>query len=212
MSAQNPDLLNTNWQITKVVTASGQNILPPPMPYQQNTTFSTNYPELNSTFFNTIYADLTYTGQDNFAVNSRACTLGDYVGDNGAVNQFFNFICDFYLISGTFFYYIQNNGIQKTMIISNSLFAEIHFFSAVLGTNETESSQISIAPNPVENTLFLQNSIEIKSYKIYNQSGKLIDYKKNINAKTLKIDIQNYQTGVYFIKLNDDKSIKFIKK
>ena len=98
------------------------------------------------------------------------------------------------------------------MITSNSLFAEIHFISAILGTNETESSQLNIAPNPVENTLFLQNSIEIISYKIFDQFGKLIDEKRNVNSKTLKIDIQNYQTGIYFIKINDEKSIKFIKK
>lgn len=211
-SAQNPDLLNTNWQITKIITASGSNILPPQMPYQQNTTFSTTYPDFNSSFFNTVSGNLTYSGQNNFTVNSRTCTLADYLADNGEVNQFFGFICNFYSASGSFYYNIQSNGTQKTLIIGNSLFEEIHFFYANLDTKEGAISQIVLAPNPVQDILKIKNTILIKSYKIFDQSGKLIVEKRNLNEKIVNINIQNYQKGLYYIHLNDDKAISFIKK
>ena len=60
--AQNSELLNTNWQVTKVVGELFPDQLPPSMPYQQITDFNANPSKLNLSFFNTVSANLTYTG------------------------------------------------------------------------------------------------------------------------------------------------------
>jgi len=85
-SAQNSDLLHTNWKITKMVSEVQPDQFPPSMPYQQVTNFSATDPQLNLSYFNTVSANLSFSGQDVFTVNTKACTLADYWGDNGEVN------------------------------------------------------------------------------------------------------------------------------
>lgn len=211
-SAQHPDLINTDWQITKYVNELGPDKLPPPMPYQQVTTFTTTNPQLHSSFFNSVIGELTYDGNQVFTVNSRGCTLADYMGDSGEVNQFFGLICAFFESQGNFHYFIINNGPQKTMIIGNSIFQEVHFASSNLGTINADLSEFILAPNPIKNILTVKNSITIKTFQIFDRSGKLILEKKNENTKSLNIDMQNFKTGIYFIKLNNDKTYQIIKK
>lgn len=210
-AAQHLDLLNTNWKITKMVSEVQPNQLPPPMPYEQVTHFSTTAPQLSSSFFNTVLANLNFSGQDNFTLNSKACTLADYSGDNGEVNQFFNSLCSFFN-NENFHYYIQNNGSQKTLMIHNSIFQEVHFVSTSLTTKENELSQFKLAPNPVKNILTVQNSVGINSVKIFDLSGKMVQEQKNENEKSLNIDMKNLKAGIYFIKLNNDKTFKIIKE
>lgn len=213
-SAQNPLLLNTDWHILKYggEQTSGD-LYPPPMPYLQTTTFSTSTatPQLNLLYFNAITANLTYSGQNHFTVSNKSCTLADYFGDSGEVNQFFGALCNFFN-SPVVNYTIQVNGVHKTLILNNAIFQYLVFSGGVLSTKESEISKVTLAPNPADDNLMITNAIEINSYKIFEGTGKLVDEKKNLNVKNLNINIQNYQTGVYFIKINDDKAIKFIKK
>ena len=58
----------------------------------------------------------------------------------------------------------------------------------------------------------VQNSVGINSVHIFDVSGKLVHELKNENAKTLDINMQNFKTGTYFIKLNNDKTFKIIKE
>lgn len=211
LSAQNPNLFSSNWQITKIVSEVHPDQLPPPMPFQQMTTFSTN--TLNSSFFNTVSANLTFSGQDQFTVISKACTLADYWGDNGEVNSFFGSICNFFGSSnGSFFYHIQSNGNEKTLVVSTPTFDEIHFKAANLNTKDQEFSKISIGPNPVKRLLKINYTENLNDVKIYDVSGKIIYEKKPAPSKTLNIDMQSFEAGIYFIRLNNDKPIKIIKE
>lgn len=215
-SAQNPDLINTDWHILKYQGEQfNSDLYSPPMAYNQTTTFSTANgtvnPHLNLLFFNTIAADLNYVGQEGLTVTNKTCTNMNYTLDNGEVNQFFQVLCSFFnapIIN----YTIQINGLQKTLIINNAIFQSLVFSAGVLSTKEIEASNVVLATNPVVDNLIIKNTIVINSYKIFDQSGKLIEEKKNVNAKNLNLNIQNFQTGVYFIQINEDKSIKFIKK
>lgn len=209
LSAQNPDLLNTNWYISKIVGEQfSSDQYPPPMPFQQVTTFSATSPQISLSFFNSLTADLNYNGQNNFTVSNKTCTSGSY---NTAVDQYFTFLCQFFN-APIIQYTIQTTGTQKNMVIYNAIFQEIHFTAGSLSTKDIEVSQVNLAPNPAENILQIQNSVLINSYQIIDKAGKLLEEKKNIKTKNLQIDIQNYQTGIYFIKLNNGKGIKFIKK
>lgn len=211
-SAQNSDLLHTNWKITKMVSEVQPDQFPPSMPYQQVTNFSATDPQLNLSFFNTVSANLSFSGQDVFTVNSKACTLADYWGDNGEVNQFFASLCAFFEMGHSYHYYIGNTGNEKTLVIHNAIFEEIHFISTNLATTENKLSQYAIAPNPVTTILTVQNSVGINSVQLFDVSGKLVYELKKENAKTLDIDMRNFETGTYFIKLNNDKTFKIIKE
>lgn len=86
-----------------------------------------------------------------------------------------------------------------------------------LSIEELDSNNIKIYPNPVQNSLhidLLQNTNY--SYRIFNLNGKEISYKNNLNT-TNQVNMSNYSSGLYFIKLinksnQNIKILKFIKQ
>ena len=78
---------------------------------------------------------------------------------------------------------------------------------------EIENNQLfSIFPSPSNQLITVKSSRDIlKSMKIYDITGKLI---KNIDeafelSKT--INISELQVGIYVLKINNSKSLKFFK-
>jgi len=72
--------------------------------------------------------------------------------------------------------------------------------------------QYILAPNPVKDFLTVENSIGINNISIFDASGKLVYDLKSGNTKFLKIDMKDFQSGIYFVKLNNEKTFKVIKK
>lgn len=209
--AQSSDLINTNWKITKLVGETFSDQLPPSMPYQQVTQFNTDSPQLSVSFFNTISANITYNGQDSFTVNNKACTLADYWGDNGEVNQFFGMLCGFFGNGSNFYYTIQSNGNEKTLVIGNTIFQEIHFKSAQLSTKETTEQKISVYPNPMTDIVVIENLKPNSSLELIDNSGKLVRSISNVTSKT-EINIKDLTSGIYYLKVDGKATQKIIKK
>lgn len=69
----------------------------------------------------------------------------------------------------------------------------------------------SVFPNPSNYSINVNSSnYEITSIKIYDITGKLIRKITNKNT-TINIDISGLHTGIYVLKINNSKSIKFLK-
>ncbi|MCF6296102.1 MAG: T9SS type A sorting domain-containing protein [Flavobacteriaceae bacterium] len=79
--------------------------------------------------------------------------------------------------------------------------------------NETLNT-FSIYPNPVKEILTINNrGLFIKSYKIYNTIGQVVQ--SNLSFNTNQINISHLKSGVYFLKtLSNQKevTVKFIKQ
>ena len=59
-----------------------------------------------------------------------------------------------------------------------------------------------IYPNPTNNIITINSPPEkIKSYYLYNLSGKLLREKHQINDHLFKIDLQKFSNGIYLLKL-----------
>lgn len=212
-SAQHPDLVNNNWKITFVEDELHPSPwFAPPMTYNQVTKFSTVSPQLSSSFFNLISANLDYIGQDSFTVSNKTCTNEVYTGDNGEVNQFFSYLCTFFEPSFIFHYYIQNNGNTKTLVITTPIFQQMHFEATNLTVEDNKLPNYSIAPNPVKDFLTVENTSGINTVSVFDISGKLVYQMKYDHAKTQKIDLQSLKTGTYFIKVNNEKMFKIVKE
>ncbi|WP_374444126.1 T9SS type A sorting domain-containing protein [Epilithonimonas sp.] len=212
-SAQNPELLNNKWQITKVVgELLPTDQIPPAMPYQQITEFSANPSKLNLSFFNTVGAEITYTGDNMFIVNSKACTLADYWGDNGQVNSFFGLLCDFFKKDANYFYNISNNGNEKILTVSNATFQEIHFKSAILATKENDINKISVYPNPSSDIIKIEKLKPNSSLELTDVSGKAVKTMANIKSDKTEINIKNLPLGIYYLNVNGQPVQKIIKK
>ena len=74
----------------------------------------------------------------------------------------------------------------------------------------SEQHTISLYPNPVQNNLHINNNgIEIKSIAIVDIAGKLVY--QSINFTEI-IDVSTLKEGLYFLRINNSKPVKFIKQ
>ena len=71
-------------------------------------------------------------------------------------------------------------------------------------------NNVSIYPNPSTNFIQIKGLLESENYEIYNILGaKILSGEVSDDEK---IDIQNVTNGLYFLKLDAGKTIKFIKQ
>lgn len=81
-----------------------------------------------------------------------------------------------------------------------------------VGVQETEVGITRIYPNPVDDVATIESSEVIDMITVYNASGTMVDKQMNVNANTTAIDFSRFAKGLYFVKLNNQKAIKVIKK
>lgn len=80
------------------------------------------------------------------------------------------------------------------------------------GIRSNEMPAISFFPNPVVNEVTLNVSIEQTSdVMVYDIAGKLVSAPVVISDNQVKINLSDCQTGVYFIKFNNN-SVKVVKR
>ncbi len=72
---------------------------------------------------------------------------------------------------------------------------------------------LKIQPNPVADIFTVSNQNNLNLVEVYNTIGQTIISKK-VNDNQVKVDLSNYNSGVYFVKVyseNQNKTIKIIK-
>ena len=72
------------------------------------------------------------------------------------------------------------------------------------------NSKFHLYPNPSYGFIFISNFKKIKKYSILNTLGQEV-FKGPISDNG-KIDTKNLINGLYFLKLENGKTIKFIKE
>ena len=85
---------------------------------------------------------------------------------------------------------------------------EISFTTSAVGIIYFEGKNISFYPNPVKDILFVNsNNSEIKNVNISDISGKIIKIVKfEENEISKEINLQNFTSGIYFIKIVTEDS------
>ncbi len=100
-----------------------------------------------------------------------------------------------------------------TEIIGNGIDENCDGVDGYLAIGENELSSLRIYPNPTENTLSIDGlEGETESITISNASGKIMYSFSNINTTSYDINVQSLESGIYFVKVNATKVIRFIKK
>jgi hypothetical protein len=69
--------------------------------------------------------------------------------------------------------------------------------------------RLSLVPNPAENDIKISGLNHSENYIIYSVLGSKL--KKGVVANNQKIDIQNLESGIYYLTLEDNQTIKFLK-
>ncbi|MBN2683271.1 MAG: choice-of-anchor J domain-containing protein [Bacteroidales bacterium] len=67
--------------------------------------------------------------------------------------------------------------------------------------DENVVENFKVFPNPANETINLEGKTAIQSVQIINIAGEIV-YDSFCNSKTWKIDVSNYEAGVYMVKLN----------
>lgn len=82
-------------------------------------------------------------------------------------------------------------------------------YDASLSLNEFDLNNLSLYPNPANKEINLVwNKSDEVSIRIYNSLGKLMYYSKNQNLlNPHKIDISQFSSGLYFVKVNNDNGV-----
>ena len=108
-----------------------------------------------------------------------------------------------------------NEAISLSIIPSNSYTVSTNSSSNFvvkdcqnLNINEIIISKIKVYPNPVSDFLHIENFENLSIIQITNSLGQIIFTE---NCSNTKIDFSNFQSGIYFLKL-DNSTFKIIKK
>lgn len=218
VNAQDPTLLENQWNLFNVVIMGDDNIPPP---------FNDDITEIGLLFdmpgsttpfttyvCNGLYGQVTYAGNDTFSLTDLNQTLGSCNGnysDNYEMTYF-----EFYFDNATspFTYEITDEGgggLGLIVTAANGDTAE--YGNPILSISEKDLQNISIYPNPVAETLFISSEETlIESILVFTINGKQV----LSEAEQLKsIDVSSLKSGLYFVSVStsEGSSIqKFIKQ
>jgi subtilisin family serine protease len=106
--------------------------------------------------------------------------------------------------TGTFFYKItatytegESEAVGPVSVTWNSGF----------GIDENELSQnISLAPNPAKDQVFISSPEIINEIKVFNMQSEVMKHEL-IHKKTFKVNVEKLKAGIYFMYLHSDKSV-----
>jgi hypothetical protein len=90
--------------------------------------------------------------------------------------------------------------------------ATVMYYDAPTGINELQKSRLSIYPNPATDKITIEISgvTEENNLSIVNIEGMELIRQKITDNKT-EIDIGNLPSGVYFVRLTDEKTVEMGK-
>ncbi|MFV0572372.1 MAG: T9SS type A sorting domain-containing protein [Xanthomarina gelatinilytica] len=87
---------------------------------------------------------------------------------------------------------------------------DIVFTASTLSTTDFGLDNKIVYPIPSSDFIYIKGVSGIKNYSLYNHLGAKV--MSNTIANNNKIDIQNLTSGLYFLKFDNGKTTKFIKK
>jgi len=102
----------------------------------------------------------------------------------------------------------------------NNFRFELQFDVETFSDNNFESDQFSFYPNPAQDNLFIKTPFNVgdtAEISIFDLNGRLITKHQDDtnNSSTLKIDVSNLNSGVYFVEVKGNQvssTLKLIKK
>lgn len=76
----------------------------------------------------------------------------------------------------------------------------IYIGSSGLNTVRDISNFTHVFPNPIKEEVNINCGYKIKSLQVFDEQGKRL-FEKEINTYNYQINLENYPTGTYFIKV-----------
>ena len=219
LSAQDPDprLFDSQWFLSSL-TVEGSIIDIPNTKEVNNVLLTLSIDRSNTAACNLAAADITNFTSTSFTTDTwnilfEDCFLQTTIDFE---NFYFHDMFRFAEANVTFTYILEEvgaEGLRLTVINSDGDTAV--YGNPALSIQEEQKVVVSIFPNPVKETLYIESNIPVVSAIVYNISGqKLLHTAKITNSNS--IDVTVLPSGMYFITLvsetGQQQLQKFIKK
>lgn len=88
--------------------------------------------------------------------------------------------------------------------LDNSLASSWTASNVSLSNNSFTIKEMQVFPNPVNTVLTISSKDQIKAIEVYDMSGKKL-HSENQNTDTVTIDFSSYASGIYFVKVFNDR-------
>ena len=102
-----------------------------------------------------------------------------------------------------------------TPAYNNDIWNYMNDLSCNVNANQiNNNSNLNIYPNPAKDKLYIQNDFNLSRLCLFNSNGQKILDLNGINTNQLSLNLDNYPSGLYFLKIeiNGQQSIhKFFK-
>lgn len=222
LSAQDTRLFDNQWYLQSLIM-DGETIIPPvneeipfvPLDFSVNGEILTGICESGGAGI------VVYTGTSQFTIDGGLVVLTGGCYDS-AENEEFNdtYIRTFWqdTSSNMYQYEIIEDGMDKTLIITNSNNDEAFYSNMLLNTQDFSTTAFKIHPNPAHEYVYIEKELNttITSLKISDVNGRIVYFDTQINTEIPSVNIENLKSGLYFISIEDsEKRIviqKFIKR
>lgn len=82
-----------------------------------------------------------------------------------------------------------------------------NFSCSVLGVDDVTKNDntISIYPNPAKNMIVISSKDTLRSYKIYDEAGRLVISASSLKGNKQEVNVSSIQTGNYIVTVETDK-------
>ncbi|EJL67520.1 T9SS type A sorting domain-containing protein [Chryseobacterium populi] len=82
-----------------------------------------------------------------------------------------------------------------------------NFSCTVLGIEEagTKDTTVGIYPNPAKNIIIISSVENLKSYKIFDEAGRLVLSSSSLKGNKLEVNLSSIQAGNYVVSIETDK-------
>ncbi|MEI6436549.1 MAG: T9SS type A sorting domain-containing protein, partial [Bacteroidota bacterium] len=117
------------------------------------------------------------------------------------------------LENGTFKYFVTSlykNSVNNDILCESSTDTITVTFPHV-GINELTKNQIMIYPNPATEIVNVKSDFNITSLDVMSYAGQTVFVNRDVNAKTARINVSTFATGVYFVKVSTSEGVRTVK-
>jgi hypothetical protein len=229
--AQNPILLDQTWYF-EIGNINNEELIVPEVPEgvsPNNTPFQSNlnvnsengsvlFSLTNSYCDDTLFLDAdfienenTFIGQDATALIGIGCNAnftGAYLFES-KIKEFYGIETE---ASNTFNYTIESVDNYYKLTITNNDGDWLVYNSILLSNSTFNENTVSLFPNPVQNTLNIQNTASnMSKVQIFDLNGRLLQ-NHVLQSQEVSLDVSQLNSGVYVVVLENEMDHQITRK
>ncbi|WP_299675798.1 T9SS type A sorting domain-containing protein [uncultured Dokdonia sp.] len=154
-------------------------------------------------------SDFSFSFTEDYAITLLECDLAE---NTTFENQYFNFYLN--TIQDPFGYYIEIPEETVTLVVIASNGDIAVYTNDSLSLSENTLLSFSIYPNPVQDRLFIQteNSLEDFTVTVFDMLGRTLITTSKEALETSPIDVQDWKSGIYFLRMEDQNGGAITKR